>query len=138
MRYILLLVLSAVLVACGGGGGSDITPQDVIDSFEAAGLEVGDYRPLVAEDYGLLPVIPEEGIRFFIPSLGDNAGGRVMLYEDEQERDAAKEYYDTLSENPLFASWTYTHGNILVQINGSLDEATAGEYEAALQAAGEN
>lgn len=36
MRYVLFLLLAAVLVACGGGEAS-LSPQDVIDNFEAAG-----------------------------------------------------------------------------------------------------
>lgn len=51
---------------------------------------------------------------------------------------AAREYYVALGEgNAIFASHTFVRDNILVQINGELDEAIAAEYEAALNAAGE-
>jgi hypothetical protein len=120
-----------LLAACGGAAAAP-TPDDVIAAFKAAGLEAESTYPLTKEDYGAAPYVGE-GVRFLVPSLCADCGGRVFSLENTQDLEALKNYYDSLGEaSALFFSWVFTDENILVQINGDMDEATARQYEAAL------
>lgn len=131
-----LLVAGMVLavVACGGSS-ADLGAQDVVDAFNAAGLEADSPRPMVKDDYGLAPMVATEGIRFFLPSLDEGASGRIMAFDNQDDLGKTEEFYVTLGEeSALFFSWTFVKDNILVQINGDLPEAQARAYEAALAA----
>jgi len=82
----------------------------------------------------MAPMKAEEGKRFYIPSLGENAGGRIMSYDDQGDLEEMKKYYDDLGEeSAMFFSWTMAHENILIQINGDLPEEKYEEYKAALE-----
>jgi hypothetical protein len=135
----ILLVLGLVLTACGGseetssGEKQEPKPKDVIAAFEDAGLEVGETSEMGKDDYGMAP-LGDEGIRFLIPSLGEDAGGRVIYYEDKEYLNKAKDYYvDLGKESAMLFSHVFTNGNIIVQINGDLDESKAKEYEKSLK-----
>lgn len=127
-RFILLLVLFFA-VACGG---TPHTPQAVIDAFRVAGLEAESPTEMGPGDYGLAPYVGE-GVRFLIPSMGEDKGGRVIVVEDADERAQLVDYYESLGKtSAAFFSWVFTKGDIVVQINGSLAEDVARQYEAAL------
>lgn len=109
----------------------------VIAAFKAAGLEAESARVMAPEDYGAAPMLAVEGTRFLIPSLCADCGGRAMSFASQRDLEATRLYYVELGKtSALFFSWTFTKDNILVQINGSLPEATARLYEAALNALG--
>jgi hypothetical protein len=75
-----------------------------------------------------------EGTRFFIPSLGPDNGGRIMSFDNQEDLQDTKEFYDKMGrEMAALFSWTFEHKNILVQINGDLPEDKARRYEAALK-----
>lgn len=130
-----LLFLSLTLVACSSGvSGSKKTANDVVEAFKNAGLEAEDARNMTAEDYGIAPMKAKEAMRFFIPSLGENAGGRIFLYDKKADLEEMKNYYDELGRtSALFFSWTITKDNILIQISGNLPEEKYNEYKAALE-----
>lgn len=129
-----LATLFVLLVAsCSSRNYQKWQSSQVIDAFHAAGLEAEGVRPLEPADYGAAPLVADEGVRFLIPSLGEDRGGRVFNFDTPEELAAMKAYYETLGEsNALFFSWVFTRDNILVQITGGLDEAIARQYEAAL------
>ncbi len=83
-----------------------------------------------AEAYGMAPLLCQEGARrFLVPSLGEDSGGRLFVCKDEKQAIALKTYYDKLGESSaLFHSWTYQKGGVILQLNGSLDQAKADEY----------
>ena len=121
-----------LLTACGGSAAPAHTPDDVIAAFKAAGLEAETPKTMSAEDYGAAPMVGE-GKRFFIPSMGENSGGRVVVCDDQADCDKLAEFYIEMGkESALLFSWVYTIDNTVVQINGSLDEDIAAQYEAAL------
>lgn len=133
-----LLIVGVLLIAYFvlTGSGNEITPQDVIDAFKAAGLEVENPRPMTADDYGFAP-LGDEGIRFMIPSICPDCGGRVIKYSDKTYLEKAKTYYDTLGkESAVLFSWTFVHKDVLVQINGELPEEKALKYKSALDGLG--
>lgn len=110
------------------------TAEDVVEAFQAAGLEVGKFRDLTDEDYGFAPTVATGGIRFFIPSLCYDCGGRIFIFDDPIMLEAVKGYYDKLgADGVLYFSWTLKHDNVLVQINGDLPEAKMKLYKEALE-----
>jgi hypothetical protein len=129
--FFTILLLSTLLVACGGNAQETTTPEDVIAAFKTAGLEAEDSYAMTKEDYGLAPVVCD-GYRFLIPSLGEDSGGRVYVCSDADEQAELVTFYTELGKSPLFFSWVFEKGNVVVQINGELDEVTAKKYEAAI------
>lgn len=110
------------------------TADQVVEAFDAAGLEVGQYRPMTHDDYGFAPFVATAGVRFFIPSLCAECGGRIMAFDSPAGLLATKEYYDSLGrESAVLFSWTFVRDNILVQINGSLPQDKAEQYRSALE-----
>ncbi|MGV3617938.1 MAG: hypothetical protein ACO1SV_21645 [Fimbriimonas sp.] len=113
------------------------TPMDIAKAFKNAGLEAeaptSHNQP---SDLGLAPFVIEDGVRFLIPSLGEDAGGRVYSFKDNERRDKMRRYYDKLGEeSAAFFSWTFVADRTLVQINGKLPKTKAEKYKAALDAA---
>jgi len=126
----LLLIALSLLSGCAGGG--QVTADDVISAFKDAGLEAEDIRPMTKDDYGLAPYVCE-GTRFFIPSLGQDKGGRLYVCDNDKDRDLLTDFYTEAGRtSAIFFSWVFTKGNIVVQINGDLPEDTARQYESAI------
>lgn len=89
---------------------------------------------MTKDDYGIAPMLAQEGVRFFIPSLCEDRGGRILSFKDPKARDKTKEYYVGLGEaGAIFFSWVFEKDNILVQINGDLPERKANQYREALE-----
>lgn len=110
-----------------------LTPDVVVAAFAAAGLEAATPRAMAPKDYGMAPLVAVAGVRFFVPSLGEDAGGRVMQFANDADLAKTKDYYVQLGRNSAVTfSWTYDHNGILVQINGDLPPETASKYEAVL------
>lgn len=129
----MLLLLPLLLSACGGTAKT-VQAADVLAAFKAAGLEAEQAHAMTKADYGMAPMLCQDGAqRFLIPSLGTSTGGRVFVCSSPSDRDALKAFYDKLAQaSALFFSWTFVRGQVLVQINGDLPEAQARKYEAAL------
>lgn len=88
---------------------------------------------MTVEDYGFAP-IGEEGLRFFLPSLGEEAGGRIMRYDDSDVADRAEAYYEDLGEqSAALFSHVFRRGNIVIQVNGTLPQEQADLLETALE-----
>lgn len=107
--------------------------QQAIDAIKAAGLEAEQNRPMTRDDYGAAPLLAIEGIRFFIPSLGADNGGRAFSFSSQADLERTKAYYVELGRSSaLLFSWTFSVENLLVQINGKLADDKAKQYEVAL------
>lgn len=108
------------------------TTAQVLAAFKAAGLEAEQTRSMTKDDYGMAPYVGS-GVRFFIPSLCADCGGRLLSIENVEELTRVKLFYDEMGkQSALLFSWTFARDNILVQINGDLPEAQAKQYETAL------
>lgn len=109
------------------------TSTNIVDSFKASNLEVGSYRAMTVDDYGPAPLQAKEGTRFFIPSMCDDCGGRILAFSDQKGLEATQHYYEELGKgSAAFFSWVFVKDNILVQINGELSEEKARQYEKVL------
>jgi len=127
-RKLLVLLLALLVVACAGSYQKWQTSQ-VIDAFKNAGLEAEAPRPMSDEDYGVAPVVAEEATRFFIPSCGDDCGGRIFSFSDSDSLFKVKFYYTKMSEgSTLFFCWVFEKDNILLQLDGDLPEEKANLY----------
>lgn len=108
---------------------ADPTAQDVISAFKAAGLEAENPTPMGPRNYGFAPYVCK-GVRFLIPSLGEDSGGRILACPNAADRDAIAGYYERLAKkSAAFFSWVFVKGNVVVQINGDLEEEKARKYE---------
>lgn len=133
MRRFVAVLIGLILLGCSPKFDR-WTPDQGIAALQASGLECTSPRAMTAQDYGLAPM-GKTGIRFLIPSLGGDAGGRLIAFEDKAQLDKARTYYVELGKgSAAFFSWVYVRDNLLLQINGKLPEAQAKAYEAALQA----
>lgn len=134
--FITALILSVGLAACGGNEAT-VTADQVIQQFKDDGLEIGEVSDLESKEYGNTR---QEGKRILVPSLGEDAGGRLFVFKDEDGMNEAKSYYDELGNgSPMLYSHTHANGVYLLQMNGdmsdedfakyadSLDKAVAGE-----------
>jgi hypothetical protein len=110
------------------------TVQQVQDAILIAGLEFANPRPMEIDDYGAAPMTASEGIRFLIPSLCSDCGGRLFSFTTQTDLDLVKSYYEEFGkQSALLFSWVFTNGNILIQINGDLPKATAEKYQAVIE-----
>lgn len=127
-KYLLALLVLVLLTACA----KQVTGDDVVASFKAAGLEAESTRPMTKDDYGPAPYVCT-GTRFYVPSIGADNGGRIFVCDSTEDRDSLANYYNELGKSSaLFFSWVFIKDNVLVQINGDLPEETARKYEAAI------
>jgi hypothetical protein len=123
------------------------TLSDVIAAFKAAGLEAANPLPMTIADVAAAPITVFEGVRFSLPShhfandkvradssnMGADGGGRIMIFRTPEDQEIIRNYYTKLGESsPFLTSWVFVNGNMLLQINGDLEEAEAHKYEAAL------
>lgn len=136
----LLAALVVVILASAGVVGwyfmrfDRFSSSDAIQAFRDAQLEIGDVTPIdTNERQGLTPPTDREGVRFLIPSLGPDNGGRVFSFETQQDLETKRNYYYSPGRSPLIPfTWVFVHHNLLVQINGTLPRAEAIRYRDAL------
>lgn len=115
-----------------------------IEAFLAAGLEAERPYKMGPRDYGLAPY-RGEGTRFIVPSLCAedeteepcDKGGRVLSFDNAEDQEAVRDYYVELGErSAVFFSWVFEKDNLVLQLNGDLEEEKAYAYNATLQSMG--
>ena len=116
-------------------------PDEVIQAFQNAGLEVGETYPVEEEpgwDETRVPKTYAQAERFTIPSLGvppvgrDN-GGRVFVFDSQRDLDAVRGFYEALGNSAR--PHVYVKDQVLLQITNDLAKAEADRYGAVLQEA---
>lgn len=140
-----LLAAALILVLAVSWLSRGPSSEEVVEAFREDGLEVGEVYPIEKQEgpspgvRSRLPGTYEEGTRFEIPSLGEDAagrdlGGRVFTFESEEDLAEVRDFYEGLGEagGPFF-SWVFAEGNVLIQISGKLPEEGARRYEAILE-----
>lgn len=117
--------------ATGGASFQKWKNSQLVDAFKAAGLEVGNARPMSKpQDYGKIPAIDVEATQFTISSSDQDLGGHIFSFASEEGVEKMVTYYADASADDF--SWVYVKDNILVQLDGRLDEEKAKQYEAAM------
>jgi hypothetical protein len=129
--FILLpLLLCSFLSACGGQK-QPYTSEDAIAAFRTAGLEVGDTIMMDPNENSILPKTWVEAQRFLIPSLGEDRGGRVFSFANDDELKVIQDYYEGFTG--VLANWVSVKDNLVLQIGADLPRDKWLEYEAAFQ-----
>lgn len=137
MKTILVATTITVLLAtaCGGAQQAAVrTPDSIVAAFKAAGLEAEAPAAMAKDDYGAAPMVAH-GLRFLIPSLGADKGGRAFV-GTKAEINQLRDFYEGLGkQSALLFSWVFVSpdGTALVQINGDLPQDQALKYEQALK-----
>ena len=136
----LVLVLLVIVLAAAGCGAKEasLTPDQIIQAFQDAGLEAATSSAMAAADYGMAPYVAK-GVRFVIPSLCEDCGGRVFVGTKAEIDQLAAFYEEAGKASALLFSWTFRtqDGRGLVQINGDLPEADALRYKTAMEGIGQ-
>ena len=103
---------------------------DVYNRIAATSVDVANPRPAVPEDFGAIQArCLENSVRYFIPSLGDPAGGIMVVCTSAAEAEALKADYDRQSAaNPTAASWRFINNNIFVQADGRMSAEQANKF----------
>lgn len=139
---ILFAVISAALSGCGALGGQPqptalpfnlYTPQDALDAFTAAGLDVITPVREMQVQRGA-PSSFSDRFTFVITGV-EPGGGQVLSFATPEALNEWLAYIETLradSATRRDVSYTYTYGNIWIQVNANLVPNVAGAYEAAL------
>ncbi|EWH20411.1 membrane lipoprotein lipid attachment site-containing protein [Bacillus haynesii] len=133
MKKLLVILLGVLfLTACSNPaeGDNEVTADKVIQAFKDAGLEAENPTDLKEKEFGNTR---EEGKRILVPSLGDDAGGRLFKFKNKDDLKKAKAYYDDLgNSSPLFFSHTYAKDNFLLQMNGDMKDDQFEKYKAVM------
>lgn len=109
------------------------TSEEVFDAFLQSDVEFGSTYEMTPEDFGMTPMVTTEAHRILIPSLGEEPGGRLFIFDNQQDLDLTKSYYDDLgTSSALLFSWTIVRDNVLLQMNGNMPEEQMLIYEQAL------
>ena len=93
MKVLYLIILLLLLASCSYYSYPAWHSTQIVETFEKAGLEVGEYRPMTQDDYGLAPLLAVEGTRFYISSLGEGKGGRIMSFNTPDDLAKVEAYY---------------------------------------------
>jgi hypothetical protein len=135
MKKLLMLILVVLLSACSGASSS-ITTDEVVTKLKDAGLEAESPTEIkTKEDYGVAPMLPIDGKRILVPSLGEDAGGRIFIFDNKDDLRKMKAYYDEMGKaSGLLFSWTASNEDklVLLQMNGDMEEGQFKKYEEAL------
>ncbi|WP_323702678.1 hypothetical protein [Mammaliicoccus sp. Dog046] len=78
------------------------------------------------EDFCFAPNKTKDA-KIFTVTKDNNA--RIFVFDNESDLKDTKEYYDKLGEkSAIFFSHTYAKDNVLIQMNGEIDESTFKKY----------
>lgn len=134
MRSIILATLVVAVLLTGCGGSAARTPDSIVAAYKAAGLEAENPTPMGPGDYGPAPYVAK-GVRFLIPSICDDCGGRAFVGTKEEIEKLRHYYVEMGRASAWLFSWVFVtaDGKAMVQINGELPEDQAKKYEEALK-----
>lgn len=129
-----ILFLALALAACAAPKWDKWTSEQGLAALHSAKLEAENARPMIAGDYGLAPMRAKEGRRFFLPSLCEDCGGRILSFATQADLNAMKAFYEEQAkQSAAFFSWVFVKDNLLLQLNGELPKDKAEAYNTALQ-----
>lgn len=101
--------------------------DQVISAYQAAGLQLGAYRPMTRDDYAGAPVMSLQATCLYISPSAGACDGRVFSFLDQTSLEKTRDFYVSIGINR-----TYINRNILVVINPEISEDTARQFESLL------
>ncbi|MWC29172.1 TerD family protein [Paenibacillus sp. MMS18-CY102] len=105
-----------------------ISVDTLITAFKRAGLEAENPAELKPSEFG---DTRKDGKRIYVPSLGEDNGGRVFEFGTVEDLQFAKHHYDHLGKMGFF-SHTYARGLLLLQMNGAMGHGEFAKYKAVM------
>lgn len=121
----LALILLLFIAACAPASG--VSPDSVLSAFKSAGLEA---EVVPGERDASLP-LGCESVRFRVGT--DGKAGRVFVCASPVDAERVAGYPRAGHKSSTFpADWVFSKGSAVVTLDGTLPEATAKRYEAAL------
>jgi hypothetical protein len=104
----------------------------ILNAFQHAGLGITEWRYANKDaDDGFAMTMVVETKRFRLAR--ENIGGTILAFQNERDQLWMYEYYVRLGEtNPAYASWLWTRGNVIVQIDRALAPERAREFQRVL------
>lgn len=125
-----LMVGILILTACGQ---KEVALTDIVKGFKDARLTADNGRKMERDDFGLAPMKAENAYIFEVGESYDEAiNGRLFQFDDEDDLNQTKKYYDNLGEE---SATLYSHtfksedGKYLMQMNGDIDDETFNKYK---------
>jgi len=106
---------------------------DIIEKFKKDGLTVENSKSMTKEDFGMAPMSAKEAYIFAIQKddTGNFINSRIFSFEDSEDMDKTKTYYDNLGKESAVA-FSYTASNdkkkVLMQFNGDLPQDLVQKY----------
>jgi len=105
----------------------------VMEHLQSSGVEFVNPRPMSRDDFGMAPMTATATMRFLIPSLCEDCGGRLFTFANAADLEATRSYYAEAGRaSAMFYSHLFTRANVLIQINGDLPDEKAEQYRQAL------
>ena len=107
---------------------------EVVQALREAGIEIGEAYPVEQEpgwEERPVPRTYEEATRFLVSALGEDAGGRVFVFESEEDLRAVRDFYEGLPSSTR--PYVYVEGLVLVQVSNQLPEGEAERYSTVLR-----
>ncbi|RIL71024.1 hypothetical protein BUY49_08015 [Staphylococcus devriesei] len=123
----ILLVGVLILVACG----KNYEISDVINKFKSEGLSVKNLKTMRHEDFGMAPMKSEDAKIF---TVQDDKKARIFKFKNKKDLEETKKYYDELGKSSAaFYSHVYAKDNMLIQMNGDIDDNVFNKYKTAME-----
>jgi hypothetical protein len=107
--------------------------DDVVKSFNEYGLEITNIKPVEEADYNPLPARAKEGIKFSMPSFGENVVGCILSFETKGDMEKVKRHYLNLNKKGELYTWVFVKDNIFLGLAGVVPEDKAKEYKRAIE-----
>jgi len=110
-----------------------VSAQALVEKLQLAGLEAAQPRGMIGADYGKAPVLCR-GVRFGLPSYGEEAVGRAFYCARKGDREKLMRYYVDLGRrDPEQYTHVFVNAPFLLTIDGIVSDEAAAEYEAVLK-----
>jgi len=111
-----------------------LKPSDASDAFKRASLDVVNARQMTSADYGTIPMIADEAMRFFVPSIGDNRGGRIYSFSSNANLLRVKQAAEAVVNSQGAHPWVSVNSNLVLELSGSMSSTLAAQYQKAFNA----
>lgn len=83
-------------------------------------------------DFQNLPARARVGMKFSVPSAGQNSEGCILSFDSKDDINIVLEYFLDKNQKGELYTWSFSKDNILLLITGTISEADARQYESAL------
>jgi hypothetical protein len=105
---------------------------EVVLALRDEGLPMDDHYPVEEVEGWKTSPVPKtyiEGTHFDIPGMGEGHGGKVFVFENEEDLNVMVDYYESLpNTSPMLHSHLYVENLVLLQIGGNLPKSDADAY----------